>query len=358
MKTKNKKTNRDWQRKRVVVAMSGGIDSSVAAALLKRAGFDVIGVFMKLINLPNFKESEKRARKIAKILKIPFYALELEREFKKRIIKYFIAEYKKETPNPCVLCNKEIKFGLLLKKALGLGADFLATGHYVRTKEDKKGIHLLKARDEDKDQSYFLWRLSQKELKRTIFPVGNFTQDEVRSLAEEFRLPVLKVPKSVEICFIRTTINEFLRKNLKENPGPVVEQVHYGVNKIVGQHRGLWFYTIGQRKGIKLTGGPYFVLDKDLKKNTLIVTKNDKDLEKKELIAQKVNWIFGKEPELPLKVESKIRYRHQPAISIITKKKGTEIYHLKFKKGQRAITPGQSVVFYKGSELVGGGIIN
>ena len=352
------------EKKKIVVAMSGGLDSSVAAALLKRAGFAVIGVFMKLADLPRFREAEKRAKKVAKILGIPFLSLDLRKEFKKKIIDSFLDGYKKGlTPNPCVVCNKEIKFGLLLEKALALDADFIATGHYalkheVKSQKSKvKSYKLLRAKDKEKDQSYFLWMLNQKQLKRILFPIGDYTRKEVENLARKFKLPVLKAKKSVEICFIKTIINDFLSKYLKEKPGPVVEQVHYGVNKIIGRHLGLWFYTIGQRKGIGLPGGPYYVLDKNLKKNLLIVTKNERNLYKKELIAKNVNWISGKVPEFPLKLKAKIRYRHQSALAVITKTLNPKTYTLKFEKSQRAITPGQSVVFYRGEELLGGGII-
>ena len=364
--------------------MSGGVDSSVAAALLKRAGFDVIGVFMKFLSEPRggstlintdektdlhryenrccTLESERRARKVAKILKIPFYVFNFEKEFKKRIVDRFLDGYKKGiTPNPCVVCNKEIKFGLLLEKALALDADFVATGHYAKKKEvlnfstgvEKVKYKLLRGRDKNKDQSYFLWMLNREQLKRILFPIGDYTRKEVEELAKKFKLPFRGVRKSQEICFIQTTVNDFLGKYLSPNPGLIVDTTE----KELGRHQGLYSYTIGQRKGIGLPGGPYYVLDKDLKKNILIVTKNEKDLLKKELIAENVNWIAGKEPKLPLKIKAKIRYRHQPALAIITKNLEDRIYTLKFKESQRAITPGQSVVFYKGEELLGGGII-
>jgi len=346
-------------RKKVVIAMSGGLDSSVAAAILKRANLKVKGVFLKLADLPSFREAEARARKVAKILKIPFYVFNFEKEFKKRIVDYFLKENKKGlTPNPCVLCNKEIKFGLLLEKALTLDADYLATGHYARVKKienrkQKIEYKLLKGKDKDKDQSYFLWKLNQNQLKRILFPIEDYTRKEVENLARKFKLPVLKARKSVEICFIQTTINDFFKKYLKKKPGAIVNTQ----GKIIGEHQGLWFYTIGQRKGIGLAGGPYYVLDKDLKKNRLIVTKNEKDLYKKELFAKNINWISGKKPKLPLRVKAKIRYRHQPASATITYNLKLKTYNLKFKRPQRAITPGQSVVFYRGQELLGGGII-
>jgi len=375
--------------------MSGGVDSSVAAALLKRANFNVIGVFMKFWTgskkggLSGFNrccspESEIRARKVAKILKIPFYVFNFEKEFKKRVVDYFLREYKAgRTPNPCVICNKEIKFGLLLEKALSLDVDFVATGHYARLRreipnevqpnagravgglESKFQIpdyKLLKAKDKNKDQSYFLWQLSQNQLSRILFPVGNHIKAQVRNLAKKFGLPVAETPESQEICFIANSIEDFLKKYLKEKPGSVLDKQ----GKILGRHRGLWFYTIGQRKGIGLPGGPFYVLDKDLKKNYLIVTRNKKDLLKKELLVKDVNWILGKEPhfrqgfggqaKLPLKIKAKIRYRHQPSSATIYKIRDTA-YRIQFDRPQRAITPGQSIVFYKGQELLGGGII-
>jgi tRNA-specific 2-thiouridylase len=376
---------RKLKQKKVIVAMSGGIDSSVAAALLKRAGFQVVGAFMKFWMAPDDNgligrwnrccspEAEKRARKVAKNLKIPFYVFNFEKEFKKRIVDYFLSEYKLgRTPNPCVVCNKEIKFGLLLEKALKLDADYVATGHYARiekakNKKQKIEFKLLKGKDKEKDQSYFLWQLNQKQLKHILFPVGQYTKKEVRELARSFKLPVLKTSESQEICFIKTTINDFLKRHLKPKTGKIVDTK----GKILGQHQGLAFYTIGQRKGIGLAGGPYYVLDKDLKKNLLIITKNEKDLSKRELICKNVNWIASQKPNLPITVTAKIRYRHKGATANIFYDKKFRVYRLKFKVAQRAITPGQSVVFYRGEErgareaggrgggvvVLGGGII-
>jgi len=342
---------------KIIIAMSGGVDSSVAAALLKRAGFNIIGVFLKLNNFSS--EAEKRARKSAKILKIPFFVFNFEKEFKKRIFDYFLDGYKKGiTPNPCTVCNKEIKFGLLLERALKLDADFVATGHYARKKKlenrkQKTEYKLLKAKDKNKDQSYFLWMLSQKQLKRILFPVGDYTRQEVEKMAKKFKLPFANVKKSMEICFVPTTIDYFLKKYLKPKPGIITTKD----GKKIGEHKGLPFYTIGQRKGIKLPGGPFYVLDKNLKKNILIVTKNEKDLYKKELFVKDVNWISSKEPKLPLQVKAKIRYRSKSVPATITRSLKSKVYNLKFGHPQRAITPGQSVVLYRGEVLLGGGII-
>jgi len=319
--------------------MSGGLDSSVAAALLKEAGFNVIGAFMKFWSEPGFNgligkqnkccspEAQKRARLAADVLGIPFYVFNFEKEFKKKVVDYFLNEIRKGlTPNPCVICNKEIKFGLFLKKALSLGADFIATGHYARTNRDWKNLKkysggekfkLLMAKDKTKDQSYFLWQLNQKQLKYILFPIGDYTKNQVKKMAKKFKLPIIEGSESQEICFIRTTLNDFLKEHLKLKKGKIVDVQ----GKILGWHQGLPFYTIGQRKGIGLPGGPYYVLGKNLKKNLLVVTRNKKDLYKKELVARNVNWVLGKIPKLPIKVKAKIRYRHNSAIAEISREK-------------------------------------
>jgi len=333
---------------KVAVAMSGGVDSSVAAALLKKQGFEVKGVFMKLFDSQAFKNSEKRARKISKILNIPIFTLDLRKEFKKRIIGYFLNDYRRgRTPNPCVVCNKQIKFGLLLEKALSLKSDFIATGHYVR----KKGNTLLRGKDKEKDQSYFLWKLNQKQVKRILFPLGDYTKKQTKDLAKKFRLPVLNIPESQEICFIEKGINDFLKKYLKPESGEIVNEK----GNMIGEHQGLCFYTIGQRKGIGLSGGPYYVIDKDLKKNVLIVSRDKKELGKKDLMAEEINWVSGQKPKFPLKIKVKTRSR-QKAVSAAVKPFGKKIKVI-FNKPQRAMTPGQSTVFYKGEELLGGGVI-
>jgi len=353
------------KKPKVIIAMSGGIDSSVAAALFKRAGFDVIGVFMKFwaeAGLDTKRENkccnqdaEGRARKVAAKLGILFYVLNVEKEFKKKVVDYFIREYKVgRTPNPCVVCNKEIKFKFLLDKALELKADFIATGHYVKIKKEGRIYKLLKAKDKNKDQSYFLWKLGQPELKRILFPIGDYNRDEVEKLAKKFNLPaVTSIKKSQEVCFVLTDLEKFLKKYIATKQGKILDKK----GKILGSHQGLVFYTIGQRKGIKLAGGPYFVLAKNSKKNILIVTKNKKDLYKKEIKANEVSWISGKKPGFPLKVLTKIRYRHNPAAATLSEMKDKK-YKIVLNNPQRAITPGQSLVFYKRNEVLGGGIIN
>ncbi len=341
--------------RKVVVAMSGGIDSSVAAALLKRQGFKVTGMFMRLVETPRFFDGERTAKKVANSLNIPLLVINLKKEFKKRIINEFLKEYKSgRTPNPCVICNREIKFKFLLKERIAKKADFIATGHYARLQKKK----LLKGKDKEKDQSYFLWQLNQGQLRHTLFPLENYTKKQVKNLAQKYRLPTFKVPESQEICFIRTTTGDFLKKYLKTKKGRIIDTQ----GKTIGKHSGLPFYTIGQRKGIGMPGGPYYVLKKDLKDNLLVVTKNEKDLLSKELTAKMVNWISGNKPKFPLKIEAKIRYRHKAAPATIkehkTRQKEQKKYKVIFNKPQRAITPGQSVVFYAGEELLGGGIID
>lgn len=339
---------------KIVVAMSGGVDSSVSSALLKRAGFDVVGIFMKFWkegkssqNRCCSVESEKLARLVAKQVGIPFYVINVEKEFKKQVVDYFLKEYKNgSTPNPCVVCNREIKFGILIKKSLTLGADFVATGHYVINKNGK----LFKGKDTKKDQSYFLWQLNQDKIEHILFPVGGYKKPQVRALAKKFDLPTAETPESQEVCFIQNTTNDFLKKYLKSKPGNIVDKK----GKVLGKHQGLWFYTIGQRKGLEVQQGPYYVVDKDFKKNNLIISKNEKELKKKELVASDVNWISPQ--KLPMNADVKIRYRSNPAKAKILKHEKNKV-KVVFTKPQRAITPGQSAVFYKRSQLLGGGVI-
>ena len=326
--------------------MSGGIDSAVAAALLKKNNYHVIGVFMNL-GQARFLENKKQATSIAKFLDIPFHVFDFKKQFKEKIIDYFLKNYQKTiTPNPCVVCNKQIKFGLLLKKALTMKVDYLATGHYARIKNNC----LIKAKDKNKDQSYFLWQLNQNELKKVLFPIGDYTRKEVEKMAKKFNLNFSGIKKSQETCFIPGKVKDFLEKFIDSKPGLIVEKS----GKKIGQHQGLHFYTIGQRKGIKLNQGPFYVLDKDIKKNFLIVTKNRKDLLKKEIIVKNINWI-NKKFVLPLKIKVKIRYGQKSFSAELRKQKN---YQIIFNKPVKAIALGQSVVFYKNNEVLGGGIIS
>ena len=347
-------------KSKVLVALSGGVDSSVAATLLKRAGFNLVGVFMKFwqegdsVNRCCSVESAQRARRVAQKLDIPFYVLNVKSQFKKAIVDYFLQEYKAgRTPNPCVVCNKEIKFRFLIQKALELGCDFVATGHYARLEPQfpisnfqfpKK---ILQAKCQQKDQTYFLWRLGQKEISKIIFPVGDYTKPEVRQIAKKFGLPTAQTPESQEVCFIQGTTSDFLKKYLKTKQGNVID----GQGSVLGKHQGLWFYTIGQRKGLPLQQGPWFVVGKDFKKNILIVSKNERDLLQKQVFFNQVNWVSGRASVFPIKVKAKIRSKVPLADCLVYKNKAV------FVMPQKAITPGQSIVFYKKEELLGGGII-
>jgi len=337
--------------------MSGGVDSSTAAALLKKNGFEVIAVFMRMHEHSNPKD----AKKVAKILNIPFYILDVQKEFKKRVVDYFIKEHKKgNTPNPCVICNKYIKFKFLIDKMIELKADFVATGHYARIGREIRNSKfeirkLLVARDKNKDQSYFLWTLNQKQLKKIIFPLGDYTKEQTRGLAKKFGLPVFDKKDSQEICFINTNLYEFLKSRIHANRGPIITNN----GKKIGEHKGLIFYTIGQRKGLPATpaswlawraGDPVYVIKKDFKNNALIVSKSNKDLLRKEMLVKNVNWISGKSFNGRCKV--KIRSMAKMVPATINKNK------IIFDKPQRAITPGQSAVFYDNNEVLGGGTID
>lgn len=344
MKNKNKK---------FLVAMSGGVDSSVAASILKNQGYKASGVFLNFGQV-NYIEALKSAKKVAKKIGIPLKIIDLRKQFKKEIIDYFLRGYKEGiTPNPCVKCNKDIKFGLLLKLAGKLKFDYLATGHYVRRKE---GFRLLQAKDKNKDQSYFLYNLTQKQLGRLLFPLGNYTKEQVRKMADEWKLPYLK-KESQDICFLDCEHNEFLKKHLRLKKGKIM----IAGGKIIGEHYGLPFYTIGQRHGFSKGGGvPYYVVAKDTKKNLLIVASraDEKKFYKKEVAIKNVNWIGGKKPDIKKTYKARIRYR-QPLQScrVSSCQPATSTCHVEFTKPQRAITPGQSLVIYCGSELLGGGII-
>ncbi len=341
------------KKQKVTIGLSGGVDSSVATVLLKKQGYELNAVFLKL-----FKgQTEKPAKQIAKHLNIPFTIIDFQKEFKKYVIDYFLKQYSiGRTPNPCIICNQKIKFGLFLQKALESGANYIATGHYVKKISNQDRYKLLIPKDKQKDQSYFLWTLTQHKLKHILFPLGNYNKSEVYQLAKKFSLPYSK-KESSDICFLKNTkIKLFLKKYLKLKKGDIIDVK----GKILGKHNGLALYTIGQRQNIGIGGiGPYYVVKMDFQNNNLIVTNlaDEKQLYKKELLANKINWISGKRPQLPLKCAAKIRYRQELASVIVERKNKTELKVL-FNKPQRAITSGQSIVFYNKNELLGGGIIN
>jgi tRNA-specific 2-thiouridylase len=354
------------QNKTVAMGMSGGVDSSVAAALLKQQGYFVVGIYMKNwtqdvggVGCTWARDSED-ARKVCAKLKIPFYIWDFQQEYKKRVIDIFFDEYRKgRTPNPDILCNSEIKFGMFLDKALELGAHFVATGHYARVSSTGRGeakiYHLLKGLDKAKDQSYFLYRLTQKQLSRCLFPLGGMIKTEVRVYAKKLGLPNFAKEDSQGICFIgEVDVGKFLKEHIRHKPGNITDTK----GRIIGRHQGLAFYTIGQR-GLGLGGdGPYYVCGKDLKKNQIKVTKNpnDKLLWRKKFEIGNVTFTSGAEIKYPGKCKVVIRYHGPETDALIKSLKNGSISVLS-KIPQRAITEGQSAVLIKGQEVIGGGII-
>jgi len=350
--------------KLVAVAMSGGVDSAVAAYLLLQKGYKVIGIYMRLND--NYKLAEDAARLVCEKLGIKFYPLNIAEKFQKEIIDYYIDAYQDgQTPNPCVRCNKMIKFGELFKRAMDLGADYLATGHYIknvefRMSDDEVTYKLLKGEDPNKDQSYFLYNLNQDLLKKIFFPLADYLKEDVKKLAEKLDLPNLKT-ESQDVCFLPGEHNDFLKGRIRLEPGEIRDLNE----KKLGEHQGLPLYTIGQRRGIEIGGtGPYYVVKLDYANNILYVVNdyNDTGLFRNELIAKNINWISGHEPVLPFVCEAVIRYRHKGVDCIIEKAEldaeGNNLYHVKFTQPQRAIAIGQSAVFYRGNELLGGGVIS
>jgi len=355
-------------KKKVVVAMSGGVDSSVAAALLKEEGYQVIGVTMQI--WPSDKSHNDRfggccgldavedAKRVAYKLGIPHYVMNFRGIFAQKVIANFCQEYSLgRTPNPCIRCNQYIKFDALLEKANGLGADFVATGHYARIEKDEaKGIHLLKKGvDRNKDQSYVLYPITQEQLGRSLLPIGNLAKEKVREMARELELPVAAKPESQEICFIPDdNYSNFLKDYIPQvaKPGPILDE--HG--NILGNHRGILFYTIGQRKGLGISAKePLYVITIEPERNAIVVSTKEKTLGNK-LIASSLNWITIAKPTQPITAKAKIRYRPHEVEVTITPLDEDEVY-VKFKEPQRAITPGQAIVFYDGDVVVGGGTI-
>jgi len=348
---------------KVFVAMSGGVDSSVAALLLKEAGYEVTGVFMHCYNLDGCLEKDlKDARRVAAFLNIPFYVFNFEKQYKEKVVKYMIKGYKQGfTPNPDVMCNKEIKFDLFLKKALELGADYIATGHYVRLRVKNNSYSLYTAYDKTKDQSYFLWTLNQNQLKYCLFPIGDYLKKEVREIARSRNLPTADKKDSQGICFLgKVTLFDFLKNYIPQKKGLVLTTT----GKKLGEHQGVWFYTIGQRHIGIANNQPVYVVDKDIKTNTLIVAEgeNDNSLYQKVIKLKDVNFIDLKiktlDSSLKIHVLARVRYRQPLFAGILTYEPTTNFYVLEFNSPVKFVAPGQSAVFYNQyGKMLGGGVI-
>ena len=357
-------------RERIVVGMSGGVDSSVAAALLVEQGFDVVGITMRVAPAPAGAEPVSRfgsccgteatedARRVARSLGIRHYLLNMEDEFEQKVIGRFVAAYGAgRTPVPCVACNSELKFGSLLGRARAWDALAVATGHYARLGRDPVTGRqlLLRAMDARKDQTDFLWPLSQAQLAAARFPVGALTKDEVRAHARRLGLVTADKPESQEICFVPDDdYRGFLRRRAPEmfRPGAIVDRR----GSVVGTHAGIAAYTVGQRRGLGLaTGRPLYVVDLDAEHNTVRVGEA-RDLDSDRVVAEAVNFIACEPPRTPLRVEAKIRHSHRPAAATVCALEGNRA-QVVFDTPQRAASPGQSVVFYDGDVVVGGGVI-
>ncbi len=360
------------KNKTVFVALSGGVDSSVAALLLKKKGYKVVGIFMRnwSENIGQkgctYKEDEEDARLVCNQLGIPFYVFNFEKEYKKEVVDYLIKGYQSGiTPNPDIMCNKYIKFGLFFRKAISLGADFIATGHYARVKQIKNkklGIidfKLLRAKDSFKDQTYFLYQLNQEILKHILFPIGNYFKKEVRDIAKKNRLITASKKDSQGICFVgKIPMRDFLKRYIEIKKGDILNEK----SQKIGEHNGFYFYTIGQRWGLNINDGkgPYYVAQKNTLNNTLVVVNNRNHplLFTKELLVKEVNWVSGEEPQFPLKCL--VRIRHQGDLlkaKILKMEKTKNCVIISSKEPIWAPAEGQAAVFYKKNELLGGGII-
>ncbi|MCX6714901.1 MAG: tRNA 2-thiouridine(34) synthase MnmA [Candidatus Uhrbacteria bacterium] len=379
MNDKPKVENPERSR-RVLLGMSGGVDSSVSAVLLLEAGYEVIGAFMKNwsgdVNGPEVKgtdrigtsfeecgwKTERRdAMRVAAQLGIPFLTFDFEAEYRRDVVEYMFREFEAgRTPNPDVMCNRYMKFDLFLKEADKLGCEFIATGHYARTenplltKEGAGGGRILKGVDPNKDQTYFLWAINKAVIPRVLFPIGHLEKPAVREIAAKHNLEVATKKDSTGICFVgEVDMREFLKARMKEESGNVVTTD----GKVIGKHIGINFYTIGQRHGLDIGGGdPYYVVEKRRETNEIVVGSNfHPALFKKELTASQLNWF--KDPVYPIVCEARLRHR-QPVQKCLVTSGGEEQVHVVFNEPQRAVTPGQSIVFYIGDEMIGGGIID
>jgi tRNA-specific 2-thiouridylase len=348
---------------KVAVAMSGGVDSSVAAALLKAEGHSVTGVTMRLGRVQDQSDGQpdsvRRAREAAEIIGVPHHTFDLTEIFQEEIIDDFCREYGRgRTPNPCVRCNRYIKFGALMEKAWEVGAERLATGHYARiVRDEENGNYLLKkGADTTKDQSYFLCQLTQAQLSQAIFPLGRITKKSVKQVAGEMGLPAAERPESQEICFIPgNDYTAFLQKHRPATgePGPIINER----GETLGNHKGIYAYTIGQRHGLGIAAAePLYVTAIESGKNTIVVGPKE-NIYSQELTATNVNWISGTAPDFPVKLQARIRYRHPEAEATVEMISDSAV-HVHFSEPQTAVTPGQAVVFYDGDRVIGSGTIN
>jgi tRNA-specific 2-thiouridylase len=354
---------------RIVVAMSGGVDSSVTAALLLKRGFEVIGITMRLGSQDDAShdparpsccsiESVEDARRVAGQLGIPFYAVNFEAAFKEEVVNYFCEEYSAgRTPNPCIVCNEKLKFGKLLRLTYELEAHYVATGHYARISRDEHiNRHILrKGVDAQKDQSYALFSLTQDQLKHTLTPLGDYTKPEVRNIAESLSLKVAQRPESQELCFISdNNYNRFLQERISDHvePGPILDMA----GNVVGEHRGIQLYTIGQRKGLGSFGKPMYVVKVDPSANAIVIGTKD-DLRRDRLTASGANFIGIPKLNKPMKVTAKIRY-NDPGAEGIASPLSDDRFEIVFNQPRVAVTPGQAVVLYDGDTVLGGGWID
>lgn len=352
---------------KVMVAMSGGVDSSVAAFLLKQQGYDVAGMMLRLWSEPGREDSNRCctpdamavAKRVAARLDIPFYVIDAKEVFHNTVVNYFYDGYAAGvTPNPCLLCNRQIRWEFLLNHALAMGADHMATGHYARVKKGvDKRIQLLRGIDPSKDQSYILHVLDQAKLAKAMFPVGNYQKSEIRRIAAENNLPAATRHDSQDLCFLAgEDYRDFLKRNKPDmlTPGDIVDKS----GEVVGQHTGLPNYTIGQRKGLGISSPvPLYVITKIAESNTLLVGREE-ELGTRELTATNVNWTSGEAYTAPFRAEVKCRYTARESSAEVIPQEGGSKVRVVFDHKQRDITPGQAAVFYNGDDVLGGGIIH